>query len=74
MTPSELRATGGLAVSNDASQATSKHWAYRLPEMPGRKMPYWARETVAEHKHPEYWAWMWGWHSADIAKAHGENP
>jgi hypothetical protein len=31
--------------------------------------PHWARETVAEHAHPDYWAMLWGWSSADVRAA-----
>lgn len=45
------------------------HWAYRLSDLPSGHTPYWARETVANHAHPEYWAMLWGWSGEAVARA-----
>jgi len=46
------------------------HWAYDLPEIPGSDpTPYWARDTVAEHHNPEYWAMLWGWSRQQVREA-----
>lgn len=47
----------------------ANHWAYRLPDLPDGYTPWWARETVADHAHPEYWAWMGGWSREAIEAA-----
>lgn len=54
----------------DKSQ-TTRHWAYRLPTIidPQRGPIHWAPEAISEHKHPEYWARMWGYSSLEIAAA-----
>lgn len=46
-----------------------RHWAHYLPDFVGRKTPYWARESVAEHSYPEHWAMMWGWSLDEIERA-----
>lgn len=50
---------------------TAEHWACRLPPIvdPVRGPIYWAPESIAGHKHPEYWAMMWGYSKAEVTAA-----
>lgn len=50
---------------------TAEHWAYRLPPIvdPVKGHLYWAHDAIAEHEHPEYWAWMWGYSEAEVKAA-----
>jgi hypothetical protein len=52
----------------DTTTTRKRHWAHFLPE-PAPDNGWWGREAIAEHRHPEYWAWIWGYTAAQVAAA-----